>query len=181
MARHLPARMPTSATGPDITSEETARIVVAIARHYARPGLPVSDLMSDAYLALLTCKPYDPRRGPWSSYVRWVATLAIRDRARIDRKAKKSDRITHFSPLSHDLHAAEFPEPSDGLVHLFGALSDREAEACTLVCGLDGSRGRSLRDVAWMTGLKHEQVNRAYRRGIEKLRAQLTPGRTGAA
>lgn len=156
-----------------VASDQTARIIVAIARQYARPELPIGDLVSDAYLALLKAPAYNPSRGPWSSWVRWNAELAIRDRARSGRRARKSDRITRFQSIPFDAVARGSPEPLSKTVGLFAALSDREAEVITLVCGLDGARRRSLRDVAWMTGLGHQPVNRAYQRGLSKLKTQL--------
>lgn len=121
-----------------------------------------ADLVQEAALAVLE-HPDEPhpvylaRRTAWNAWRRLRRRGSARARVDFDRLE---------SPAEH-----EWP---DSLASMLAGLTDAEFNSVVLICGLDGSGGRSFGEVAWMLGRNQGSVRHRYNAGLAKIRALLS-------
>ncbi|HZU00022.1 MAG TPA: sigma-70 family RNA polymerase sigma factor [Ktedonobacteraceae bacterium] len=109
--------------------ESNLRLVIAIARHYIRSGVPIVDLIQDGNLGLIrAAEKFDYRRGShFSTYATWWIRQAVR------RAANEQSRMIHLPEhVSRRLHkvrraAAQLAQES-GL----DPLPEQIAQACSM-------------------------------------------------
>jgi RNA polymerase primary sigma factor len=109
--------------------ESNLRLVIAIARHYIRSGVPIVDLIQDGNLGLIrAAEKFDYRRGShFSTYATWWIRQAVH------RAANEQSRMIHLPEhVSRRLHkvrraAAQLAQES-GL----DPLAEQIAQACSM-------------------------------------------------
>ena len=201
-ARLLEALDPATATASDLGEIErlraearavrdrivraNLRLVASIARRRTGPGRDFYELVSDGNLALvLAVDQFDAARGfRFCTY----ATCAISknlNRAFV-REGRRSVRFVtgrHAQieadpdPRAEPAEEEEGRDRVEGAVHrILVRLSDRERAVITARFGLNGDRGKSLRQIASEMGVTKERVRQIEVRARAKLRgfAQLS-------
>lgn len=159
---------------------ELRRKVEGMARKAANgsPGIERDDLIQEAYLHLI-------RQGKFDAPPREIAVqiagamMGLICKERYSRT--RTDRIRLvFVDVPDSLASEHAPEPTAGLVDLFAVLTDGQAEAITLACGLDGTVFRSPGEVAHITGADSENTRKQIKVGLAKLRAAIEQRAGGA-
>lgn len=145
------------------------RYVRAQARRLELPGVDRDDLAQEAFLEFA-------RAGLPANltHAMRVAVLAMRRHRRRQLRAGRSFQFSRrHEALGNpdELPSRSYPEPMVGTVELLGRLTDSEAQVLTLVCGLDGSPGRSHGEVGTILGLPRQYVWRWYHSALGKLAA----------
>lgn len=148
--------------------ELLARCVRRAARRLECRAVDRDDLVQAAYLQFArTGIPEDLTRAMW------VATAAMRRLRRRELYAGRRGRLVRRHERLDDqpgeFSARDYPEPLPETVALMRRLTDFEALVLTLVCGLDGSPGRSFGLVGAIIGRPRQPVWRWYRSAVAKL------------
>jgi DNA-directed RNA polymerase specialized sigma24 family protein len=139
-----------------------------IACRYGRDATTREDLASVAIVAVLESeRDYDPGRLPWMIHAYRVASHAVWNDVRRERRRK-------HEPIDPDSLSADSPLPKEETFALMRLLSDNEARVVELACGLGGGPMRSGWEVAWITRRQPTSIDRNYRSGLRKLREAMS-------
>lgn len=170
-------------------------LVVMFARRYARPGLPLIDLIAEGNMGLLACtRFYDPDRGfRFATYAKLAITQAIvraipRLTGAISVGYAEADSVRQVE-LSMDIletvPASDDGEPFDGINALMRGqilstamqtLSEREREIVTARFGLAGGELVTLATLSRQFGVSIERVRQIEATVLRKLAACLESG-----
>jgi RNA polymerase primary sigma factor len=117
----------------DLLIKSNTRLVISIAKRYAKQGLPLLDLVQEGNLGLMKAvEKYDHQRGfRFSTYATWwirqTVTRAIADHGRTIRiPVHMSDRIREVKRTERDLEQIlERPPTTDEIAHHLGISLER--------------------------------------------------------
>jgi RNA polymerase sigma factor (sigma-70 family) len=171
----------------DTLIEANLRLVVAVARRYARPGVPLADLVQEGNLGLIRAvERFDPGHGcRFSTYATWWIWQAVvrgltrlsRDHAStvsIDQPIGEGDTVV--GDLIADEHAArpevlaaDHPRSADTAAAVRRLLPERLRRLLVLRFGLDGGGGRTLEEVGSAIGVTRERARQLEANALARL------------
>src|SRR6266705_1711999 len=167
------------------------RFVISVAKKYQNRGLPLTDLIGEGNVGLLTAaRKFDPDQGvKFISYaVWWIRQAILAALARQGRTVRVP--LNRTADLSRIVRTAEFlrqtlrrePTPEEisdatklslEVVQSLAALNTlqrRDAKVLRLYFGLDGGREHTLEEIGGMLGVTRERVRQLRDRALKRLR-----------
>ena len=181
-------------------SETDTQLVRRIARRYARPNLPVQDLMQEGYIGLLRAKQhFDPTRGiSFGSYAAWwvrkyilsalkeyghIVRLPQHNACAMERCISESldkpvsmeddERLTYADILRDETpRADEQLTQEERKTALLSALNALPWRMQTVVRGVYGigCERRTCAEIANELGVSHDVVKKIHHRAKKRLR-----------
>src|SRR6266576_2277085 len=158
------------------------RFVISVAKKYQNRGLPLTDLIGEGNVGLLTAaRKFDPDQGvKFISYAVWwirqaiLAALNTGD-VRLDAPLDPDgDRSLIERFIAEDLPDTEDQAMdrflSDEIEQALGTLQRRDAKVLRLYFGLYGGREHTLEEICGMLGVTRERVRQLRDRALKRLR-----------
>ena len=158
------------------------RFVISVAKKYQNRGLPLTDLIGEGNVGLLTAaRKFDPDQGvKFISYAVWwirqaiLAALNTGD-VRLDAPLDPDgDRSLIERFIAEDLPDTEDQAMdrflSDEIEQALNTLQRRDAKVLRLYFGLDGGREHTLEEIGGMLGVTRERVRQLRDRALKRLR-----------
>src|SRR6266513_2914629 len=154
------------------------RFVISVAKKYQNRGLPLTDLVGEGNVGLLTAaRKFDPDQGvKFISYaVWWIRQAILAALARQGRTVRVP--LNRTADLSRIVRTAEYlrqtlrrePTPEE-IEDALNTLQRRDAKVLRLYFGLDGGREHTLEEIGGMLGVTRERVRQLRDRALKRLR-----------
>src|SRR6266576_447183 len=154
------------------------RFVISVAKKYQNRGLPLTDLIGEGNVGLLTAaRKFDPDQGvKFISYaVWWIRQAILAALARQGRTVRVP--LNRTADLSRIVRTAEYlrqtlrrePTPEE-IEQALNTLQRRDAKVLRLYFGLDGGGEHTLEEIGGMLGVTRERVRQLRDRALKRLR-----------